>query len=439
MLLSVSVEADASSGESPQSVDSVTALMKVPLGNLPTFDSLSSVEDYVAVAVRRNPGLRGAYHRWVADQRRTGYAGAMPDPMFMYGHMFMDFEPTSRPMEQRFGLQQSIPWFGTLGAKKAVASAAAHATFEQFDISLQRLLYDVKSAYYEYYYLGRNLQITRDNFDLMTFWESVARAKYRVGLKQHPDVIMAQVELGKLEDRVQTLEEAMVPAAARLRALLDLPNEISLSVPAALPVVEAPLVADSVIDAIIRNNPDIRALRFMVEKEKAGERVARRSSYPDFLVGVEYIEVDEAVNIHTGQTSGDSWMVTAGISLPIWFGKNAAARDEAAARHRAAEYNRHDLENSLVAAARQTLFNYSDALRKVRLYRDGLVPKAEQSLNSLYTAYQAGETDFLNLLDAQRQLLAFQLTLAREQANLAARRAQLEMMAGTNLKVYEQD
>jgi outer membrane protein TolC len=65
-----------------------------------------------------------------------------------------------------------------------------------------------------------------------------------------------------------------------------------------------------------------------------------------------------------------------------------------------------------------------------------LVPKAEQSLNATYSAYQAGEIDFLNVLDAQRQLLNFQLTVAHERTRLATRRAQLEMLSGTELNRF---
>ena len=54
----------------------------------------------------------------------------------------------------------------------------------------------------------------------------------------------------------------------------------------------------------------------------------------------------------------------------------------------------------------------------------------------MYAAYQAGETDFLNVLDAQRQLLDFELTVARAQVRLATKRAQLEMYSGTDLSKY---
>jgi outer membrane protein TolC len=61
------------------------------------------------------------------------------------------------------------------------------------------------------------------------------------------------------------------------------------------------------------------------------------------------------------------------------------------------------------------------------------VPKAEQALNASYAAYQAGETDFLNLLDAQRQLLDFQLMFERSRTDLAMRGAEIEMITGREL------
>jgi len=98
-----------------------------------------------------------------------------------------------------------------------------------------------------------------------------------------------------------------------------------------------------------------------------------------------------------------------------------------------AEYNHRDAINSLEALTSQVLFSLADALRRVSLYRDGLVPKAQQSLNANYTAYQADETDFLNLLDAQRQLLAFQLQYERSKVDLAVSQARLEMLTGNQL------
>jgi len=159
-----------------------------------------------------------------------------------------------------------------------------------------------------------------------------------------------------------------------------------------------------------------------------------KASLPNFTLGIDYIETGEALNPSMDGSGIDPWIVGVGINLPIWFGKNRAKKGEAKARLKAAEYSFTDATNQLEALVEKVVFQYSDALRKTRLYRDGLIPKAEQALNASYTAYQAAEMDFLNVLDAQRQLLAFQLQFERAIADLATRRAQIEMITGNELE-----
>jgi outer membrane protein TolC len=159
-------------------------------------------------------------------------------------------------------------------------------------------------------------------------------------------------------------------------------------------------------------------------------RLAGKSSLPNFTVGVDYIATGPAPDPTIADSGKDPWIIGVSVNLPIWFGKNKARKQEAEARHRQAEYRLIDAENQLEAYADRVLFEHNDALRKVRLYRDGLVPKAEQSLNASYRAYQTGELDFLNVLDAQRQLLEFQRQYERAVADLGIRQAELETITG---------
>jgi outer membrane protein TolC len=437
LLISGQVKATDKNG-TRATADSLAAIMNQSIEPPPAFDSTSTLDDYLKIALERNPGLRSAFNRWVADIKKSDYAGSLPDPVFSYGYFIENVETRVGPQEQRFSLRQSFPWFGTLGAKKDMASAMSQASYQHFQAARLELFFEVKAAYYDYYYLGQDLRITRENLELLKFWESVAQTKYKVGLQRHPDVIKAQVELGRLEDHILTLQERKAPQAARLRALLNLPDNVDLPIPVSISVTEAPFMEESVINLVRQNNPNLQALQRIIESQRAGERLAGKQALPSFSIGVDYIQTGEAINPDLSESGKDPWMIGASISLPIWFGKNSARKKEAEARRQAAEYKLLDSENQLVAFTERLLFEYSDALRKTQLYRDGLVPKAEQSLNAIYAAYQAGETDFLNVLDAQRQLLDFQLTVARERTRLATKRAQLEMLSGLELNSYIQ-
>ncbi len=394
------------------------------------LDADAGLDEYLAYAALNNPGLKAAFYRWRAELEKSGYVSVLPDPMFSYGYFIENVETRVGPQNQRFSLRQHFPWFGTLDAKGDIVFEAANAAYQQYQWQKLKLFYRVKSAYYHYYYVGREIQLTIENMDLLMFWESVARAKYKVGLKNHPDVIKAQVELGKLEDRLATVEDMAVPVAARLRAALNLPVEVELPIPDTISVEEIHLDRDSTIVQAVSNNPDLKAVEHLIDREKAAVRLAGKAWYPNFTFGVNYLDIGEAVNPMLEESGKDPWGATVGINLPLWFGKNKDKQDEARARHRQAQYNLVDAKNRIIEVTESVIFWYEDALRKVRLYRDGLVPKAEQSLNAEYAAYQAGEADFLNVLDAQRRLLDFQLILDRAATDLATRRAEIEMITG---------
>jgi outer membrane protein TolC len=402
-------------------------------GSLSAFNPDGGLSHYLSYAAKNNPEVRASYYQWIAQLEKSGYAGALPDPMISYGRFIENVETRVGPQEQRFGLRQTYPWFGTLGAKDDVAFEVSNAAFKRFQTNRLRLFYQVKAVYYELYYLGRNIDITRENMELLTFWESIARAKYRVGLKKHPVVIKAQVELGKLEDKLLSLESRMEPVRAKLRAALNVVDTTMLPLPSAIEIAEAELSRDSVVALAEANNPNLGAIRHMIDKEKAGVRLAGKSSLPNFTFGVDYIVTGEAPNPSMTESGKDPWGLSVSMNLPIWFGKNKAKKNEALARYRSAEEKYEETENQLTQIIELKLFEYDDALRKVQLYRDGLVPKAKQSLNAFYTAYQAGEADFLSVLDAQRQLLEFQLQYERSLTDLAKGKAELEMLTGTEL------
>ena len=211
-----------------------------------------------------------------------------------------------------------------------------------------------------------------------------------------------------------------------------------LPVPDSIFVAEIGVDRDSVLARTYAHNPDLKALLYRIESAKAGVRVAGKLSWPSFVLGLDYIDTGPAIMPGVPDSGKDPFMVSVGVTLPVWYGANSARKREAEANLRAAEYGYRDARNRVAAYLERVVFDYGDALRKTRLYRDGLVPKAQQSLNASYTSYQAGKTDFLNVLDAERQLLEFQLMFERSLSNVAIRRAELEMLTGRDISATKE-
>jgi cobalt-zinc-cadmium efflux system outer membrane protein len=402
-------------------------------------DSIASLQDYLREAAERNPALRAAFYRWKSQLGNSDYSGSLPDPVLTYRYFIEHVETRVGPQNQGLSLRQEIPWPGTLSAESDAAQEAARAAYRKFQAMKLEVFSRVKVQYFEYYYLGKEIALTEENFSLLSFWESVVRTKYKAGLKGHPDILRVQVELGKMEDQLASLRARRAPTAARLRAAVNLPDSVVLPIPLEIHVRELPFDPDTVKAAVLRFNPDLQSLRHAIGREEASVRLAKRRSLPNFSLGVDYIDTGPALNPGTPESGKDPWIVGVSVSLPIWLGTNTSRTEEAEARQHEAYYDFIDACNRLMAIAEETLYEHGDALRKVYLYRNGLIPKAVQSLNTSYTSYQAGELDLLNVLDAQRRLLEFQLALERARADLGIQTAGIEVLTGLEATIPVED
>jgi len=400
------------------------------VAELPELAEESTLKDYLAYAMRKNPGLRAAFNRWKAALERTPQVSSLPDPMFTYVQFIREVETRVGPQERQLSLMQKFPWFGKLRLRGDAASKAAAAAYEEFEAARLDVVFRVEEVYYELYYLGQAIQIAKENLDLLKYFETVARARYTAAVATHAAVIKVQVEIGKLEDTLATLEDLKSPLEARLNAALNRPAETFVPFPKTIPPrrTAVTLNARELLKQYL-DTPRLEALRHLVEKTEAEINLARLNYYPDLTVGVAWMQTDKAI-MDTPESGKDPVLATLSINLPIWRKKYRAAERQARANHRSAVHTLQQQENDLASRIKMALYKHDDGRRKVTLYRDTLIPKATESLKSTEASFTAGATTLLTLIDAQRILLEFRLSYERALADRARALAELEMLVG---------
>lgn len=400
--------------------------------DLPDLGENARLDDYLAYAALSNPGLEAAFNRWKAALERIEQVGTLPDPRFNYAYFIEQVETRVGPQEQKLGVVQAFPWLSKLRLRSAVASEAANAAEQHYQAVKLRLFFEVKDAYFELYYLARAIAITEDNVALLKHLESVAQANFMVGAPVS-GVIKAQVELGKLDDRRRTLEDLRQPITARLNAALNRPVDAPVPWPRRAPVRELEVNDGAVLEAMTGDNPELRRLDFEIARDEQAVELARKEFRPNFMVGLDWVDTGGALAPGLPDSGKDPLVAKVSVSIPIWRSKYRAGVREAERRKEATRGVRNDRENALEARLKLVLFRFHDAERKIDLYRDTLVPLSEASLEVAQQGYEAGKEDFLNVIDAQRLLLEFQLAFERSLADREQRAAEVEMLAGRPL------
>ena len=67
---------------------------------LPKFDSLTTVEDYVAYATSNRSGLKASYEQWQESVAMSGSAGALDNPLLSYEYGYTKFSDPVGPQRQ---------------------------------------------------------------------------------------------------------------------------------------------------------------------------------------------------------------------------------------------------------------------------------------------------------------------------------------------------
>jgi len=415
-------------------IENITS-REIFLGNkdYPELNDSSTLADYLRYAAANAPGLEAAFYRWQAALEKLPQARSLPDPRFSYSYFVREVETRVGPQRQRFGLAQSFPWIGKLSLRERAALEQAEALEQHLEAVKLALFYKVKSAYYNYYYLSREIEITQGHLDLLKLLESVARTRYAAGEAPYSGVIKAQVELGRMEDRLSTLLDYRSTLAAVLNAALNRDVQAPLPWPKEIPREKVEFRDEEVLAVLQKRNPELKQLSFMAASEQTAAGLARKDFYPDITLGLDYIQTGPALMPGTKDDSKDPVMASISINLPLAFGKYRAAGREAINRLNAVELEKMDKQNNLLASLKRALFNYRDAGRKIELYRTGLIPKAEQALGASRQSFSAGKADFLELIDAQRTLLEFQLACEKNLVEQARSMAEIQMLTGGSL------
>jgi len=397
------------------------------------------LQDYLRYAALNNAGLKAAFEQWKAAVEQIAQAKSLPDPKFTYGYFIEEVETRVGPQRHKLGIMQVFPWFGKIETRTDAAAAAAKAARKRYEAKKLRLFFEVKKAFYEYAYLARAVEIARENVELIQHFEEVARTKYMAAAASHPDVIRAQIELAKLEDHLKSIEHLREPIVAQLNAVLNRQSFEILPWPHRGDFRAVQVNRRQIVKMLKAHNPELQAFDFAVEGAKSKVELAKKKGWPDIGVGVDWIQTDEARMAGVGDSGRDAVILMFTMNLPIWRENYTAARQQAQANVRKTSHQKTQAENTLIARAERTLYDFEDSARKTDLYGDILVPKAEELLGASETAYKGGTIDFLSLIDAQRTLLEYQLRHERAVTDNQQKLAELEMLAGAQLPTANAD
>lgn len=377
----------------------------------------------IQAVLERNPSLETARQAWRAAAEVIPQAASLDDPMASYS-----LAPLSVTADARFGevlrFSQRIPQPGTLRLREEMAAAAASAAKYRVEEVRLRLATTASLLYDDYWLVDRALAITREHAGLLETFRLVATSRYATGLAPQQAPIQAEVEAARLLHRQAVLTSERRKLVARLNALLHRPASAPLApAPDRLDADEADrLDAEDAVEAAPPSRPEVAARRAGIDSLRARVALEGLGARPDFEVMASYNSM--------WNTPEHRWTVGVGLRLPVRRKRLRASVAEAEARLAAGESELAALDDAVAAEVETARADLEEAEHVVRLYRDRVLPAARDQVAAARAGFETGGGSMLGLIDAQRSLLAAELTQAEAVAEVASARAALDRALG---------
>src|SRR5260221_1457559 len=268
---------------------SVILLSAVLAGKVFAQESISShagtvtpLSELLAEAEKNNPQIEAARQGWQAAKQVPTQVSTLPDPQFTLQHLSVGSpRPFAGYTNSDFaylglGVSQDIPYPGKLRLKGEIAKREADVSQEQIESVRRNVLAQLKAAYFQLAYLSKTLTILEQDGDLLNQVRQAADARYRSGMGSQQDLLQAQLQQTKLLREIAMHHLEVGKLEARLKQLLDRPQDSPDIEPAEL--VETPLVqayAD-LLAATQTQNPELAGAKKMIEKQSLQVDLARK-------------------------------------------------------------------------------------------------------------------------------------------------------------------
>jgi len=386
-----------------------------------------SLTELVDEVQRRNPTLQAALAAWGAAAERCPQAVALEDPVFQSMLAPGSFPSASSVQASYFvGISQKIPWRGKLALRGQIAQALANAAgLDSEDVRL-RLAEAARLAYFDYYLVRRSLELNAANREAVASFRETARARFEANEVAQQDILQADVELALLQSRQIEFEQNDIVAVARINALLHREPQFRLPPPAlALPAPGEIPDADLLRQVAIERRPDLTAQAARIEAEQAAVALAAREFYPDFEFMGRYDNFWTNV-----EQRGQVGMY---MNIPLNQSRRKAAVDEALYRLNKLKAEYDAQVDSIRSDVEGGFARLEGSSKIVRLYSSEIIPAAEQNVASASAGYEAGNLDFLRLVEAERQLISLKEKQQEAIATYHSRRAELERIIGATI------
>lgn len=357
----------------------------------------------------------------------------LPDPKLRLGAINVPVDSFDLEQEQmtqlKIGVQQNFPRGDSLALKQQQSQYLSRSALAMADDASLKIIRDVRESYLNLFYEISAYQIIRESRHLFSELVKITESNYAAGRVNQQDVVLAGLELSRLDDRSTKIQIREESHRAKLAQWIgDIAwNTISAEFP-----VLPDLPADIDLNHIIPQHPLIRAESENIYASKQVTEMARQEYKPGWSLLVDYGY--RSGNNPDGTERSDFASALVSMDIPLFTGnrqdKTVAANEQKIA---AARYVKDDRLRQLKQLYDKNNHLWQRLGEREELYKNSLLTAASNNSKVALNAYQSGVSEFNTLMRARITELDVRLEDLRIRVDRSIAQAQLLYVVGNTV------
>jgi outer membrane protein TolC len=380
--------------------------------------TIAEAED---LALAAEPGQQSLRARAAALEEQAVAAGALPDPMLRLGLNNYPIESggfTTEGMTNAGAVyRQAFPRGDTRSLNNLKFTRLAAAQTSEADARGDDVLTAARVAWLDLYYWTQARDLVRESRPFFDDLATITRSLYAVGRRNQQDVLRAELELSRLDDRLIDIERQQMRARAQLGQWIG--DDAERRVADKLPQWDdAPPLEDLV--ASLQAHATMQAADARIAAQDTSVDIAEQRNKPGWALDVGYAHRNGS--LPNGDPRSDFVTVGVTVDLPFFRKKSVDSTLSAALQDRSAALaDKERLRRSLESRLTAEYSRWQELSRRLALYEERILVQARDHAQASLLAYQNDRGNFADVMrgyidDLNTRIDYVRLNVEREQA-----------------------
>ncbi|MGC8861313.1 MAG: TolC family protein [Armatimonadota bacterium] len=291
---------------------------------------------------------------------------------------------------------------GKLGYVSDIARYQFQLDYLGLVAASQKLIFDVKSAYFDLLRAQGQLEVAQAAVDAAAAHLKDATARYSAGAAPKFDVTRAQVDVANLNQQLIRAKSRVAVARAALNRTLGIDIDAATEVvKTEIAVEDVKIDTDKSIEEAYTRRPEVISARTLVDLSKKNVKLQRSGILPTLSASANYTYNFRVAGF---SSRNESWIALLDLKVPIWDGGVTKAKvDQANADVDKSIQNLESIKLGVALEVKSAALALRDAIERVGAASEN-VAMAEEALRLARVRYNSGLGTVVEVTDAETAL-----------------------------------